>query len=30
MEFVVDDGAGNQLFNVRESKLEYIVVIISK
>ena len=22
MEFIVDDGAGNQLFNVKESKLK--------
>ena len=23
MEFIVDDGAGNQLFNVKESKLNF-------
>ena len=25
MEFIVDDGAGNQLFNVKESKLKLCI-----
>ena len=26
MEFIVDDGAGNQLFNVKESKLKLSII----
>ena len=27
MEFIVDDGAGNQLFNVKESKLKLYLIL---
>ena len=27
MEFIVDDGAGNQLFNVKESKLKFYLIL---
>ena len=30
MEFIVDDGAGNQLFNVKESKLKLCIISSSQ
>jgi len=30
MEFIVDDGAGNQLFNVKESKLKLCIILANQ